>query len=79
MYQLKITRPGSLLSVVLEREIDDRQLSIIRLLLESDMTYSEALAVFGTATFDGPFGDPAIVGENGRPRYGIEQYQAEDR
>ena len=53
MLQLKITRPNSLLSVELEREIDERQLSIIKLVLASDMTYGEALGVFG-AWFDAP-------------------------
>ena len=44
MIQLKITQPGSLLSVLHEQEITPAQVSIVAAILKApDLTYSEVL------------------------------------
>jgi len=78
MIHLKITRPSSLLSVEIDRDIDERQLSIIKLVLASDMTYAEALGVFG-AWFDRPETFTYTLRPALERREGIDQFQAEDR
>ncbi len=58
----------------LDREISEKDLSIIKMVLASDLSYAEALAIFG-AWFDRPDTLPATL----KPLAGIEQFQAEDR
>ncbi len=53
MLELTVRRGEVSSELVLRREIDERQLSIVKLALNSDMTYGEALGVFGS-WFDAP-------------------------
>lgn len=72
--QLKVTRPGSVLSLLIDREISEQQLAAIEIVLNDDRM---AFNVIEDAKADQKVYELYRIERP--PVGGIEQYQAEDR